>query len=65
MKDIFLEFRGTKGTQAKVDKQRKDIRRQRALMRKLLATSQQRRMRDDNRDEEDELRIDMCNGATR
>ena len=25
MKDIFLEFRGTKRTEAKVDKQRKEI----------------------------------------
>jgi len=33
MKDIFLEFRVTKRTKAKVDKQRKQIRRQRALIR--------------------------------
>jgi len=33
MKDIFLEFRVTKRTQAKVDQQRKGIRRQRALIR--------------------------------
>ena len=37
MKDIFLEFRVTKGTQARVDKQRKEIRRQRSLMRKEAA----------------------------
>jgi len=37
MKDIFLEFRVTKHTQAKVDKQRKEIRRQRSLMREGAA----------------------------
>jgi len=64
MKDIFLEFRVTKRTQAKVDKQRKEIRRQRALMRERVATSQWRRMRDDDRDEEDELLMDMIQGES-
>jgi len=64
MKDIFLEFRVTKRTQAKVDKQRKEIRRQRALMRERMATSQRRRMRDDDRDEEDELRMDIIHGES-
>jgi len=48
MKDIFLEFRVTKRTQAKLDKQRKEIRRQRALIRERVAPSQRRRMRDDD-----------------
>jgi len=48
MKDSFLEFRVTKRTQAKVDKQRKEIRRQRALMREPVATSRRRRMRDED-----------------
>jgi len=64
MKDIFLEFRVTKCTQAKVYKQQKEIRRPRALMRERVATSQRRRMRDDDRDEEDELRIDMIHGES-
>ena len=59
MKDIFLEFRVTKRTQAKLAKQRKEIRRQRALMRERVATSQRRRIHDDDRDEEDEQRMDM------
>ena len=63
-KDIFLEFRVTKRTQAKVDKQRKEIRRQRALIRERVAPSQWRRMRDDDRDEEDELRMDMIHGES-
>jgi len=46
MKDIFLVFRVTKRTQAKVDKQRKEIRRQRALIRERLAPSQRSRMGD-------------------
>ena len=64
MKDIFLEFRVTKRTQAKVDKQRKEIRRQRALMRERVATSQRWRIRDDHRDEEDALRMDMIHGES-
>ena len=49
----------TKRTQAKVDKQRKEIRHQRALIRERVAPSQQRLMREDDRDEEDELRMDI------
>jgi len=64
MKDIFLEFRVTKGIQAKVDKQRKEIRRQRARMRERVATSQRRRMRNDDPDKEDELRMDMIHGES-
>jgi len=64
MKDIFLEFRVTKRTQAKVDKQGKEIRRQRALIRERLAPSQRRRMRDDNQDQEDELRMDMIHSES-
>jgi len=64
MKDIFLEFRVTKRTQAKVDKQRKEIRRQRTLMPERVATSPRRCMPDDDRDEEDELPMDMIHGKS-
>jgi len=64
MKDIFLEFRVTKRTQAKVDKQRKEILRQRSLMREGATPSQRRRIRDDDRDEENELRMDMINAES-
>ena len=64
MKDIFLEFRVTKRTQAKVDKQGKEIRRQRSLMREGAAPSQRRRIRDDDRDEENKLRMDMINAES-
>ena len=55
LKDIFLEFRVTKRTQDKVDKQRKEIRRQRALVIERVAPSLRRRMCDDNRQEENDL----------
>jgi len=61
MKAIFLEFRVTQHTQAKVDKQRKEIRRQRSLIREGAAPSQRCWNRDYDRDEENELRIDMIN----
>jgi len=54
----------TKRTEAKVDKQRKEIRRQRSLMREGAAPSQRRRIRDDDRDEENELRMDMINAES-
>ena len=64
MKEIFLEYRVTKRTQAKVDKQPKEIRCQSALMRERVATSQRRRMRDDDRDEQDKLHMDMIHGES-
>ena len=64
MKDMFLEFRVTKRTQAKVVKQRKEIRCQRALMRERVAISQWRRMCDNDRDEDDELRMAMIHGKS-
>ena len=64
MKDIFLEFRVTKRTQAKVDRQRKEIRQQRSLRREGAAPSQRHRICDDDRDEENELRMDMINAES-
>jgi len=64
MKDILLQFRVPKLTQAKVDTQRKEIQRQRGLMRERVATSQRRRMRDDDHDEEVELRMHMIHGES-
>jgi len=48
LKDIFLEFRVIKRTQDKVNKQPKEIQRERTLMIKRVALSLQRRMPDDN-----------------
>lgn len=64
LKDIFLEFRVTKRTQAKVDKQRKEIRRQRVLVSERVAPSERRRIRDNDRDEENEFRMDMIQGES-
>jgi len=64
LKDIFLEFRVTKRTQDKVDKQRNKIRRQRALVIERVAPSLLRRMRDDNRQEENDLSLDLVRGES-
>jgi len=63
-KDIFLEFRVTKRTQDKVDKQRKEIRRQRALVIERVAPFLRGRMRDDNRQEENDLCLDLVRGES-
>jgi len=59
MKDIFLEFRVSKRTRAKVDKQRKELRHQRAQSNMRVAPSKWRRRLEDDRDEENELCTDM------
>jgi len=64
LKDIFLEFRVTKRTQDKVNKQRKEIRSQRALVIERVARSLRRRMRDDNRQEENDLCLDLVRGKS-
>jgi len=58
-KDIFLEFRVSKPTRAKVDKQRKELRHQRAQSNMRVAPFKRRRRLEDDRDEENELRMDM------
>jgi len=64
LKDIFLEFRVTKRTQDKVDKQRKEIQHQRALVIEPVAPSLWRRMRDDKRQEESDLCLDLVRGES-
>ena len=59
MKDIVLEFRVSKRTRAKVNKQRKELRHQRAQSNMRVAPSKRRRRLEDDRDEENELRMDM------
>jgi len=59
MNDIFLEFRVSKPTRAKVDKQRKELRHQRAQSNMRVAPSKRRRRLEDHRDEENELGINM------
>jgi len=59
MKGIFLEFRVTKRTLAKVDEQRREIRHQRTQMNKPVDLSKRRRIKDDDREEEHERRKDL------
>jgi len=64
LKDIFLEFRVTKRTQDNVDKQRKEIRRQRALVIERVAPSLRGQKRDDNCQEENTLCLDLVRGES-
>jgi len=64
LKDIFLEFRVTKRTQDKVDKQQKEIQSQRALVIERVAPSLRRRMRDDNCEEENDHCLDLVCGES-
>jgi len=64
LKDIFLEFRVTKRTQDKVDKQQKEIQSQRALVIERVAPSLRRRMRDDNCEEENDHCLDLVCGQS-
>jgi len=59
MKGIFLEFGVTKRTLAKVDEQGRAIRHQRTQMSHLVAPCKRCRMRDDDREEEHERRMDL------
>jgi len=59
MKDIFLESRFSKPTQAQVDNQRKELGDQRAQSNMREAPTKRRRRLEDNRDEENELHMDM------
>jgi len=64
MKDIFLEFRVSKRTWAKVDKQRKEQRHQRAQSTMQVAPSKRHRPLEDDRDEENDLHMDMIHAES-
>jgi len=64
LKDIVLEFRVTKRTQDKVDKQQKEIRHEKALVIEQVAPSLLHRMRDHNRQEENDLCLDLVCGES-
>jgi len=59
MKDNLLEFQVSKRTRAKVDKQRKELRHQRAQSDKPVAPSKWPRPLEDDWDKVNDLRIDM------
>src|SRR5205807_10297823 len=63
-KDIFLEYRVSKRTRAKIDEQRRELRHQRAQMNQPVATSKRRRVRDDDRAEEKDRRMDLIHSES-
>ena len=64
MKDILLEFRVSKRTQAKIDEERKELRRQRAQINQLVARSKRRRVRDKNREGENDRPMDRIHSES-
>ena len=65
IKDILLEFRVSKCTQAKIDKERKELRRQRAQINQLVATSKWCRVRDEDREEQNNWRMEWIQSESR
>jgi len=63
-KDIFLEFRISKRTQEKADELRKELRRQRAHMREREPPSARRRIRDNDRDEVNNQRMELIHSES-
>jgi len=63
-KDILLEFRISKQTQEKADELRKELRRQRAQMREPVPASQGGRIRDDNREEENDQHMELIHSES-
>jgi len=59
MKYIILEFRLSKRTQAKFDKQQKELQNQRAQSNMEVAPSKQPRRLEDDQDKENDLRMDI------
>ena len=59
MKDIFLEFRVSKRTQAKIDEERKELRGQRAQINQRVAPSKWCRVRCQDREEGNDRRMDL------
>jgi len=59
IEDIFVEFRVSKGTRAKGDKEQKELQHQRAQSNKCVAPSKGRLRFEDYDDEENDLRMDM------
>src|SRR5437660_3621386 len=64
MKDICLEYRVSKRTQAKVDEQGSELRHQRAQMNQPVATSKWRRVCDDDHAEENNRRMDLIHSES-
>ena len=54
-----MEFRVSKSTQAKIDEKLKELRRQRAQINQRVAPSKRRRVRDEDRKEENDRHLDL------
>jgi len=63
-KDIFLDFHISTQTQEKADELHKELRRQRAQMRERVSRSQWRRIRDDDREEENDQHIELISSES-
>ena len=63
-KDIFLEFRICKRTQEKADKLRKELHWERALIRVRVPPSQRCRIREDDREEEINQRMELIHAES-
>ena len=63
-KDIFLEFRVSKRTQAKADELRKDLRRERTQLNQSVAKSKRSRVREADRLEENDRRLDLIHAES-
>ena len=63
-KDIFLEFRISKQTQAKADELPKELRRERTLVNRSVARSKRPRIREQDRQEENDQRMDLIHAES-
>ena len=64
MKDIFLEFRVSKRTQAKIDEEQKELRHQRVRTNQHVAPCKRRRVYDEDRQEENDRRMDLIHSES-
>ena len=63
-KDVFLEFRVSKRTLAKVDDQRREFRQRRTDVSRTLAGSKRRRAHAQDRDEENDRRMELVHAES-
>ena len=63
-KDIFLEFRISKRTRAKVDEQRRELRHQRTQVTKSVMKSKRRHAREHDREEENDQRMELIHAES-
>ena len=64
IKDIFFEFQVSKRTQAKIDEERKELRRQQGQTNQRVAPAKRRRVHDEDREEENNRRMDQIHSKS-